>query len=270
MLLRRVMEHVRTQNWFAVFLDFVIVVGGVFIGIQVSNWNDARANKGVVVRHLTEIAEDIESHLAFHNELYLSATARIAAAEYLLEAAGYGAMPETLTVSTTAVPAPETPEIPEESLKNVLGWLNLVRVTVSARSGYDSLISSGNLGLIENRDLAREIQLYYGGYDDLLDTQKIFQQTRDEGVRLGYDYGLSVWDERPIEEVVAVVRDHEDYAAYVRTVREWALAHALFLRDLQEESESLLAAINAELEGADDPPSRHRTRPRPELDGRCA
>ena len=42
MRLRRITEHVKTQNWFAVGLDFVIVVGGVFIGIQVSNWNEAR------------------------------------------------------------------------------------------------------------------------------------------------------------------------------------------------------------------------------------
>ena len=42
MLLRRITEHVRAQNWFAVGIDFVIVVVGVFIGIQVSNWNDKR------------------------------------------------------------------------------------------------------------------------------------------------------------------------------------------------------------------------------------
>lgn len=34
MLLRRVLLHVRQQNWFAVLLDFVIVVVGVFIGVQ--------------------------------------------------------------------------------------------------------------------------------------------------------------------------------------------------------------------------------------------
>ena len=43
MLLRRITEHVKAQNWFAVALDFLIVVVGVFIGLQVSNWNDARA-----------------------------------------------------------------------------------------------------------------------------------------------------------------------------------------------------------------------------------
>ena len=45
MILRRVIDHVKHQNWTAVALDFVIVVVGVFIGIQVSNWNDAK-NQG--------------------------------------------------------------------------------------------------------------------------------------------------------------------------------------------------------------------------------
>ncbi len=45
MILRRIAEHVKAQNWFAVALDFLIVVIGVFIGIQVSNWNAARAER---------------------------------------------------------------------------------------------------------------------------------------------------------------------------------------------------------------------------------
>ena len=40
MLLRRITKHVTDQNWFAVFIDFLIVVTGVFIGIQVANWNE--------------------------------------------------------------------------------------------------------------------------------------------------------------------------------------------------------------------------------------
>ena len=34
MLLRRITKHIKEQNWFAVGIDFVIVVFGVFIGIQ--------------------------------------------------------------------------------------------------------------------------------------------------------------------------------------------------------------------------------------------
>ena len=44
MLLRSINHHVKTQNWFAVGIDFAIVVIGVYIGIQVSNWNEARSD----------------------------------------------------------------------------------------------------------------------------------------------------------------------------------------------------------------------------------
>lgn len=44
MLLRRLTKHVQDQNWFAVLLDFCIVVVGVFIGLQVQEWSTARAD----------------------------------------------------------------------------------------------------------------------------------------------------------------------------------------------------------------------------------
>ena len=45
MIFRRIKAHVEKENWFAVFIDFCIVVVGVFIGIQVANWNQARAER---------------------------------------------------------------------------------------------------------------------------------------------------------------------------------------------------------------------------------
>lgn len=35
-------EHVRDQNWTAVALDFIIVVGGVFVGLQAQEWSERR------------------------------------------------------------------------------------------------------------------------------------------------------------------------------------------------------------------------------------
>ena len=45
MLFRRVAEHVRTQNWTAIAIDFVIVVTGVFMGVQAANWNADRVER---------------------------------------------------------------------------------------------------------------------------------------------------------------------------------------------------------------------------------
>ena len=59
MLLRRITKHVKDQNWFAVGIDFCIVVIGVFIGIQVANWNDVRQQRA----SLTLAEADINSDL---------------------------------------------------------------------------------------------------------------------------------------------------------------------------------------------------------------
>lgn len=64
MLLRRVIEHVKTRNWTAVVLDFLIVVIGVFIGIQVSNWNDARSDKVREREYYDQIVKDLRADVA--------------------------------------------------------------------------------------------------------------------------------------------------------------------------------------------------------------
>ena len=59
MIFRRVKAHIEKENWFAVFIDFLIVVVGVFIGFQVSNWNDARLQKTTAENYVERIQEDL-------------------------------------------------------------------------------------------------------------------------------------------------------------------------------------------------------------------
>jgi hypothetical protein len=59
MILRRITEHVKAQNWFAVGIDVVIVVVGVFIGIQVANWNEARRDRLAEVQYLDRLEREI-------------------------------------------------------------------------------------------------------------------------------------------------------------------------------------------------------------------
>ena len=61
MLLRRITTHIKEQNWFAVGIDFVIVVFGVFIGIQVANWNDDRAEHQMETKALVALKKELES-----------------------------------------------------------------------------------------------------------------------------------------------------------------------------------------------------------------
>jgi len=73
MILRSITKHVREQNWLAVGIDFLIVIVGVFIGIQVANWNESRleAQEEVLLvdrirADFERIEEDAERSLAYH------------------------------------------------------------------------------------------------------------------------------------------------------------------------------------------------------------
>jgi hypothetical protein len=59
MFQRRITTHLLEQNWFAVGIDFLIVVIGVFVGIQVSNWNDARIDRQIGENYLNGFRQDL-------------------------------------------------------------------------------------------------------------------------------------------------------------------------------------------------------------------
>lgn len=65
MILRRLTANLRAQNWTAIAIEFLIVVVGVFIGTQVSNWNQARLEKAATERMLVHLIPELRSQLEF-------------------------------------------------------------------------------------------------------------------------------------------------------------------------------------------------------------
>ena len=59
MILRRISKHVKDQNWFAVGLDFVIVVVGILIAFQITNWSEARSARQLESEYMVLLARDI-------------------------------------------------------------------------------------------------------------------------------------------------------------------------------------------------------------------
>ena len=61
MIFRRIKAHVEKENWFAVGIDFFIVVIGVFIGIQVANWNEGQNEKREAEDYIVRLHDDVIS-----------------------------------------------------------------------------------------------------------------------------------------------------------------------------------------------------------------
>ncbi len=137
MILRRLTEHVKAQNWFAVGIDFLIVVLGVFVATQVANWNSARAERAhadYLVGALHAEFKGIESELETSLE---NITRYQAASRSLVKALRDGGVP------------PDDAEVKDL----ILNSINLGRP--SPRSAvYLQMVSDGDLRLIRNAELS--------------------------------------------------------------------------------------------------------------------
>lgn len=69
MILRSITRHVRDQNWFAVGLDFMIVVLGVFIGLQVQQWAEGQRQARMESFYTQRLHNEIVNLLATRAEL---------------------------------------------------------------------------------------------------------------------------------------------------------------------------------------------------------
>jgi hypothetical protein len=181
MILRSVMKHVRDQNWFAVFLDFLIVVVGVFIGIQVANWNEERREAALGMAYLEWLGDDLvamETHLEDRIEglrgLHSLSTA-------LLDSASRPDVDDTeLTQATRAF--------------ITRGWStpNLAMIDTV----FEDLSSTGNFGLIDEA-IWQQVSSYYAGLQRLIKSLEIFQDwALPNDSRLAYDHDLFLWDEQ--------------------------------------------------------------------------
>jgi hypothetical protein len=151
MILRRVAEHAKAQNWFAVALDFLIVVVGVFIGIEVANWNQARQERNEERRYYGQLIVDLRADVDTLSFAVKKAREFDEAAELTL--AG-------LSGEAEHKPSPGR-------MATAIHHAGFIYIPQAARGTYDELISTGNLGLLRNSRLKTEIARYYGLFDEL-------------------------------------------------------------------------------------------------------
>jgi hypothetical protein len=58
-ILRRLAQNLREQNWTAITIEFVLLVLGVFLGIQVANWNEDRQDRQREREYLERVQQEV-------------------------------------------------------------------------------------------------------------------------------------------------------------------------------------------------------------------
>lgn len=144
MILRRVIQHVRRQEWTAVFIDLIIVVVGVYIGIQAQGWNAERENRTIERQYLQSLHVQLLELIESNAVRVVDGTDRMAALQEVAE-------------NLEAIGEPAKMEIRHCGAISA-SHIYVGRIVVP--STIQELISTGRLHLIRNNALRLAIVSY--------------------------------------------------------------------------------------------------------------
>jgi hypothetical protein len=143
MILRRIAEAFRRQDWFTVLIEIMIVVLGVFLDLQINNWNEAREKMARAETLAQRLNDD------FGIELWLASS--------LLDynRAVYENAVLVLDDLTVAVP------LPDDKFMVAAFRASQFNNYIPASSTYRELVSTGGLELVAETPLGGVAAIFY-------------------------------------------------------------------------------------------------------------
>ncbi len=144
MILRRFKQHVKAENWFAVCIDFLVVVVGIFIGLQVNEWNQSRKDRVVEQQYLASLKADFQADIEELDKAIALAESRARLGRLLIA-----------TIDKDRVEGDPNEFIWAVFSSYLLNYPSYTRATIN------DLLSTGNLQLLQDSNLKAAVAEYY-------------------------------------------------------------------------------------------------------------
>lgn len=161
MIFRRFLQRLRKSQWGAIVTEIIIVIIGVFIGIQVSNWNEDRETRKKAGIFTARLTEDLRKEAWAYAYLIQYNRETNANQRRVLDAmAGKATLSE------------------EQFMISAYRATQFI-YNIRFRATYDELVSTGNIGLVADEQLRETAISIFT--TPLLD--QVTQATRDSEYR---------------------------------------------------------------------------------------
>lgn len=226
-MLRRLASALRRQDWTTVLIEFLVVVVGIFLGLQADSWYEDRQDRQLEREHLAQIERDLSENA---DELDYFADAHRETTDELMFAIG-------------VLRRGELRDDERETFKWAILTRNQIPLVPLSTGGYDALLGSGNLALIRDPQLRSRLVVLHSHYDSMLGRADRIRNNTWSGILDESTYAISnpngrgiVWrvdferlrDDRGTLGVLAMMRrDHDILSDIYRALA----AESLSLRE---------------------------------------
>lgn len=145
MIIKRLVIGIKNQDWFVVLVEVMIVVVGIFIGLQVDDWNEARKELIIEKSFLERLSQDLKNDIIQINR----------GRELSLERQAYG----DFLYATLKDPSLVQKD-PTRFMKAVEATGRTFSPSISSHT-FEEIKSSGQLSLIRDVKFRSNLTRYY-------------------------------------------------------------------------------------------------------------
>lgn len=153
--IRRTIEHLKSQNWVAATVEFVVVVIGIFLAFQVDRWYESSQKLEDVRANLVALSNDFADSRKLLDE-------SIARHERAAEAA----------LRVTSIGVEEAGAISHRDFYSLLRAVYAPLGFSPVRRTYDAMISTGEIEVIPDAELKQELASFFALMDVITDMQE--------------------------------------------------------------------------------------------------
>jgi hypothetical protein len=147
MAVRRFRDHIAEKDWFAVGIDVLVVVLGVFLGLQANNWNENRLDRQRgeqyrqrLINDLDANEQDFRQRVAYYRQVH---------------DLGYAALQDMRRSNS-----PDPVAFLNEAFK-----ASYILPRSTRRATYQEIVSAGAMGSLGDESTRQKIMIYYSTLD---------------------------------------------------------------------------------------------------------
>lgn len=144
MILRRLVTALRKQSWLTVVVELVVLVVGIFLGLQVDSWNEARKDRVLEQQYVASLKADFQADIEELDNAIALAKSRALLGRLLIS-----------TIDKGRVEGDPNEFIWALFSSYLLNFPSYTRATIN------DLLSTGNLQLLQDSNLKAAVAEYY-------------------------------------------------------------------------------------------------------------
>jgi len=145
MFVRRSIDYFRQHDWFAVFVELIVVVAGLLLAFQIDRWWEQQRERTQEAEYVARLTVDVESDIPVIQQAIELAKLRKGMADLLMRVA-------------------ETPIAADEHPMHFIAAVQQAAFTYSpllTNHTFDDMRSTGNLRLLREAEIKKALFSYY-------------------------------------------------------------------------------------------------------------